>query len=197
MHRSLTLITSNNSTGSKMRSTIIAAALALSVSALPSPKYHDLASADALVARAPQFDYFKGRGGSNDNHEDKVPAWVATISKSSSKGSSTPPRRRLSLQSKPKSDDREVDESPRPKAAVSGSKRPSWLSRRPAAPSKGNRPPPKSVPWSPPKAQQSRLKPSGPPPSREPPFPDAEEDDEKIKAVNRMQREPNAWLLDQ
>ncbi|TID14670.1 hypothetical protein E2P81_ATG08625 [Venturia nashicola] len=149
-----------------MRSTIIAAALLLSVSAFPSPRYHDRSVADTLRDRAPQFNSLKGRRGSDDDVGDGVPAWIATIPKSSPKGS------------------------PRPLAGPSIPRNMVPLSMN----SSPNRPPPKSAPWSPPKAQQS--KPLKPPPPKEPPFPDAEEDDEKIKAVNRMQREPNAWELE-
>ncbi|KAE9963133.1 hypothetical protein BLS_009614 [Venturia inaequalis] len=148
-----------------MRSTIIAAALALSVSAFPSPRNRGLSAADTLVARAPQVGLFKGRGESNNN-EDAVSAWSATIPKSSPK--------RASRQ-------------------VTGPASPKAVARSPKG-SSPNRPPPRSAPWSPPKAQQPKPIPS---PPKEPPFPDAEEDDEKIKAVNRMQREPNAWELDQ
>lgn len=202
-----------------MRSIILAAALALSVSALPTSNARGVSVADTLVARSPQFGPFKGRGGSDDDEEDGVPTWAETIPKSSPrvapkpsggpqspKGSAPPPRQGLPPKGRPDSDDEEDDESepapkfsagPRPKAAGPGGNPSSWQSGRPSAPLKGNRPLPKSAPWSPPKAQRPKPKSSGPPPPREPPFPDAEEDDEKIKAVNRRQREPNAWELDQ
>lgn len=201
-----------------MRSIILAAAFALSVSALPTSNARGVSVADALVARAPQFGPFGGRGESDDDDEDEIPTWVETIPKSSPrvapkpsggpqspKSSAPPPRQGLPLKVRPHRGEEEDDKSetalklsagPGPEAGP-GSSPSSWQSGRPSAPLKGNRPLPKSAPWSPPKAQQSKPKSSGPPPPREPPFPDAEEDDEKIKAVNRRQREPNAWELDQ
>ncbi|QDS74683.1 hypothetical protein FKW77_000239 [Venturia effusa] len=188
-----------------MRSTTIAVAFVFSVAAFPSPKYRDSSITNALVARAPQFGPFRGRSESSDEDEEQAPAWSTTIPKSSLKvvelpaqgpppriailaprRSRLPPRQGLPPHGKLNKDDEQEFE-PKPSLKFSaGLRRSASLNQ--------SRQPPQSAPWSPPKARQLKPKSSGP--AKEPPFPDAEEDDEKIKAVHRMQREPNAWELD-
>lgn len=68
-----------------MRSFILAAALALSISAFPAPNARDISIVDALVARTPQYGPFRDRDGSDDDDEDEVPAWAATNPKPSPK----------------------------------------------------------------------------------------------------------------
>lgn len=210
-----------------MRSIIIGAALVFSVSAFPLPDYRDLSVAKALVTRDPQSGPLRDRGGLSDDKidEEETPAWGANVPKSFRKmvskpsessppsttaistpnGSPPPPHPALPLHEKLDSNKAEevyfetalkFSAGPRTQAAGSGNGPSSWALRRRSTLRKQDRPPPKSAPWNPPNAQQPKSK-SGPPPAREPPFPDAEEDNEKIKAVHRMQREPNAWELDQ
>jgi len=205
-----------------MRSFIIAAALALSVSAFPTAAARDVSVTDALVARTPQFGPFKGRGGSDDDDDNDVPAWLSTLPKSSPKsvprpagpsppknvapkpkGSLPPPRQPPPPKGKPEGDDEDDEESepapkfsagpkgiPFPKAQGSGS-----APFLPALP-KGDRPLPKGVApvgpprtFTPPKAQQPK-----PPPAKEAPFLDEKDDDYRVKALNRVKREPNPWM---
>jgi len=154
-----------------MRSFIIAAALALSVSAFPATAARDVSVANSLVARTPQFGPFKGRGGSDDDDDDDVPSWLSTLPKSSPKSvprpagpsppknvvpkpkSSLPPPRQLpSPKGKPDGDDEDDEESePTPKFSAG----------------------PKSVPF--PKAQGSGNAPFLPaPPKGDRPFPKAQ-----------------------
>jgi len=214
-----------------MRSFILAAALALSVTAFPAASVHEVSVADALVARTPQFGPFKGRGGSGDDDDDEVPDWVATLPKSSPKfspksvprpagspppknvvptpkSSLPPPRQAPPPKGRPDSDDENDEEyEPVPKFST-GPKSVPWP--RPqggpgsapwASLPKGDRPFPKGAPpagpprpFGPPKAQQPKPKSSLPPPAKEPPFPDAEDDDNKVKAANRVRSEPNPWM---
>jgi hypothetical protein len=229
-----------------MRSFILAAALALSVSAFPASTARDVSVADALVARTPQFGSFKGRGGSGDDDEDEVPAWAATIPKSSPKfapkpagpappknvapkpagpapppknvaptpkGSLPPPRQGLPPkfgQGSGDEDDEESEPAPKFSAGPKSAPRPLPKAQGPgnvpswSIPPKGDRPFPQGAPpagpprtFSPPKPQQPKPqqpKPQQPKPKASgPPFPDLEEDDEKIKANKRMKREPNSW----
>jgi hypothetical protein len=154
-----------------MRSFILITALALSVSAFPAPTAREVSVVDALVARTPQFGPFKGRGGSDDDEEDEVPAWTGTIPKTSPKlapkpagptppknvapkpKGSAPPRQSVPPKFSPDSDEDEEEEpefAPKFGAGPKNLPKPKAQGSGPAPsrplPPKGDRPFPKGAP---------------------------------------------------